>query len=93
MSGDDVTMRRKSYDHLIRTRDRALMNVEWEKRSAEHAMEWAHQQFVEQRRLSARLNAVCVAAAAAGVSIHDINAALADADSLDPASSGGTIQP
>ena len=74
--GDDVTMKRKSYEHLIRTRDRALNQAAWEQESAEHARQWAYDQCAEQRRLAARINAVCYAAAALGVPIDAINRAL-----------------
>lgn len=73
-----VVLARKSYDHLIRTRDRALREAEWEREAAEHARCWALDQCDEQRRLSDRLNRVCFAAASLGVSIQAINAALDD---------------
>lgn len=73
---DDVTMRRKSYEHLIRTRDRALRQAEWAAKDIEHAHKWAHEAFTEQRRLSDRLDRVVAAAASLGVSIQAINDAL-----------------
>lgn len=74
-----INLKQKSYEHLIRTRDRALREVEFEKREAEHAREWANEAFVEQRRLQNRLVRVVAAAASLGVSIQDINKALEDA--------------
>lgn len=81
MSSDEVVLKRKSYEHLLRTRDRALNQLAWEKEAAEHARQWAHSQFVEQRRLADRLNEVCTAAAALGVPITAINEALKKAES------------
>lgn len=71
-----VTLRRKSYDHLLRTRDRALQDADAEREAAEHARHWAYEQCEEQRRLADRLNRVVAAAASLGVSIQAINAAL-----------------
>lgn len=85
---EQVTLARKSYEHLIRTRDRALRQAEWERECAEHARAWAGQAFDEQRRLSDRLNAVCFAAASLGVPIQTINEAL---EQVNPP--GTTVQP
>lgn len=74
-----VVLARKSYDHLIRTRDRALREAEREREGAEHARRWALDQCEEQRRLTDRLNRVCYAAAALGVPIQVIDEALEDA--------------
>ena len=71
-----VVLARKSYDHLIRTRDRALRQAEWERECAEHVRAWAGQAFDEQRRLSDRLTAVVAAAASLGVSLDAINRVL-----------------
>jgi hypothetical protein len=74
--GAKVTIARKSYDHLLRTRDRALSDAKWQREQVEHAHRWANEAFTEQRRLADRLNRVIAAAASLGVSIQDINAAL-----------------
>lgn len=74
---DRVTLARKSYDHLLRTRDRALQLAEFERQNAEHARKWGQEQGIEIQRLYRRLNDVCMAAAALGVPIEAINAALA----------------
>jgi hypothetical protein len=71
-----ITMARKSYDHLLRTRDRALNDAKWQREQVEHAHRWAQEAFAEQRRLADRLDRVVAAAASLGVSIQDINAAL-----------------
>lgn len=71
-----AVVRQRTYDHLVeRVRlAECYRDMEIERReSVEH---WAHRECDEQRRLSARLNEVCFAAAALGVSIADINAAL-----------------
>lgn len=81
-----VTLARKSYDHLLRTRDRALRQAEWERESAEHARAWAGRAFDEQHRLQDRLTAVVATAASLGVSIQAINAAL---DLSTPPGTGG----
>lgn len=73
---EPVTLTRKSYDHLVRTRDRALRQAEFAAEQVEHAHRWAEAAHAEQRRLSARLTEVCAAAAALGVSISAINKAL-----------------
>lgn len=73
-----VVLARRSYDHLIRTRDRALREAEWERDATEHARRWARQVFDEQRRLQDRLTAVVAAAASLGVPIGAINDALSD---------------
>lgn len=80
--GDEVTLTRKSYDHLLRTRDRALRAAEWEREHREGVERWARRECDEQRRLSDRLTRVVAAAAAQGVSIQAINAAL-DAPSAE----------
>jgi len=77
---EQITMARKSYEHLIRTRDRALRLAESEREQAESARRWARDCLDEERRLRDRLNQVCLAAAALGVSIQDINEALKEAD-------------
>lgn len=74
---DTVTLARKSYDHLLRTRDRALHQAEFERQNAEHARKWGQEQGIEIQRLYRRLNDVCMAAASMGVTIEQINAALA----------------
>lgn len=75
-----VVLARKSYDYLVRTRDRALREAEWERERTLDNRRWAERSLDEQRRLMDRLNAVCTAAASLGVSIQAINAALAAAD-------------
>lgn len=75
-----VVLKRKSHEHTLRELDRARNAIEWEKRDAEGARQWAREILDEERRLNDRLNAVCMAAAALGVSITDINKALAAAD-------------
>jgi hypothetical protein len=42
-------MARKSYDHLLRTRDRALNDAKWQREQVEHAHRWAQEAFAEQR--------------------------------------------
>ena len=76
---ESITIKRKSYEHLIRTRDRALRSLEAQIEDNEHTTHWAHEAFVEQRRLQDRLVRVVAAAASLGVSIQDINKALEDA--------------
>lgn len=73
---DEITLKRKSYEHILRTRDRALNELAWEKESAEHARQWAYAQIEETKRMTDRLNAVVAAAAALGVPISAINEAL-----------------
>jgi hypothetical protein len=78
-----AVVRQRTYDALrerLRVAD-CMTAMEIERREGvEH---WARRECDEQRRLSARLNAVCTAAAALGVSITDINAALDAADTKD----------
>lgn len=76
----EVVLARKSYEHLLRTRDRALRAAEWERMAAEDARQWAYEALNEQKRLVARLNRVCYAAAALGVPIQAINEALRKAE-------------
>lgn len=76
MSVDTVTLARKSYEHLLRTRDRALREAEWAREEASRTNTWALDQCAEQRRLQDRLTRVVAAAASLGVSIDQINAAL-----------------
>jgi len=73
-------VRQSTYDNLLKRIDRAENNARWEAHLAEANREWARDAHTEQRRLSRRLDEVCTAAAALGVSIHDINAALDAAD-------------
>jgi phage baseplate assembly protein gpV len=84
-----VVLARKSYDHLLRTRDRALREAEWERERTQDHRRWAERSLDEQRRLVDRLNSVCTAAAALGVSIQAINAALAEVDGMRTA--GGDL--
>jgi hypothetical protein len=76
VSGAQVTLARKSYEHLIRTRDRALSDAKWQREQVEHAHRWANEAFTEQRRLADRLDRVVAAAASLGVPLDAINAAL-----------------
>lgn len=91
-AAEKVVLARKSYEHLIRTRDRALRAVEWETERRKGTEDWARRECAEQRRLTDRLNEVCYAAAALGVPIQTINDALAKADaqqSSRPGQPGG----
>lgn len=78
MNQDPVTLGRKSYDHILRTRDRALHEAEWAREDAERARHWASTERDEARRLEDRLCRVIAAAASMGVTIDAINAALED---------------
>lgn len=73
---EKVVLARKSYEHLIRTRDRALQEAMWAQDQIRSTERWARDAFDEQRRLSERLTAVVAAAASLGVSIEAINDAL-----------------
>jgi hypothetical protein len=78
-----TVLRQRSYAALqerVRVAE-ALQAAEHEYR--EGSQRWARQALDEQNRLARRLNAVCTGAAALGVSITDINAALAAADNKD----------
>jgi hypothetical protein len=75
LSGHAV-LRQRSYDALRERVRVAEVLRESDREQAEHARAWARDQISEQRRLTDRLNAVCTAAAALGVPITDINAAL-----------------
>lgn len=75
-STEKVVLARKSYEHLLRTRDRALREVEWRTEQVEETRLWVHQAFDGQRRLQDRLTAVVAAAASLGVPIAAINEAL-----------------
>jgi hypothetical protein len=76
VSGATVTIARKSYDHLLRTRDRALNDAKWQREMVEHAHRWANEAHTETRRLADRLDRVIAAAASLGVPLDAINAAL-----------------
>lgn len=81
-TADEVVLKRRSHQRLLRDLDRLRNENVWLKKDVESAHEWGIRQGEETRRLSDRLNAVVAAAAACGVSITDINDALAHADSL-----------
>lgn len=73
-------MRQRSYDTL-RERVRVAEQMQaWETERRQDTDAWARRECDEQRRLARRLNEVCFAAAAQGVSIQQINAALKEAD-------------
>lgn len=88
-AGEKVVLARKSHEHLIRTRDRALREVEYAREEVESTRLWAHQAFAEQRRLQDRLTAVVAAAASLGVSIDAINKALGNPECGECISSPG----
>lgn len=69
-------VRQATYDRLLERVHLAEHRCAWEVERSESAQAWARQECDEQRRLAARLNEVCFAAAALGVSIQDINTAL-----------------
>lgn len=71
-----AVVRQRTYDRLRERVALAERLAEWETERRDHTAKWAHEAFVEQRRLSDRLNEVCFAAAALGVSIGAINKAL-----------------
>lgn len=73
---DTVTLARKSHEHLLRTRDRALREADWAREQIASTERCAHEAFDEQRRLQDRLTAVVAAAASLGVPVAAINAAL-----------------
>lgn len=75
-----AVVRQRTYDRLRERVSIAERLQEWEAERREDTAKWAHEALDEQRRLADRLNRVVAAAAALGVSITDINAALKDAD-------------
>lgn len=81
-----AVMRQSTHDRLHARVELAKHEVEWQTEWREHSDAWARRECDEQRRLQDRLNAVCFAAAALGVSIQAINAALTPtpADAPEP---------
>ncbi len=78
-----AVIRQRSYDAL---RERVRVAEALQQAEAEHRQgteRWAHRECDERRRMTDRLNAVCTAAAALGVPITDINAALDAANRKD----------
>ena len=78
-----AVVRQRTYDALherVRVAE-ALRQAEADHRDS--GVQWAHRCLDEQNRLDRRLNEVCTAAAALGVPIRDINAAIAAADQKD----------
>lgn len=75
-----TTVRQRTYTDLLeRVRVAEIMEA-YAKERVVDVQAWAGAAFDEQRRLSNRLNKVCLAAAALGVSIRAINDALDEAD-------------
>lgn len=75
-----IVLKKKSHEHTLRELHRAKAEVVFNESlidSQRHYQETLHD---DSRRLSERLNAVCVAAAAPGVDIVTINQALAAGD-------------
>lgn len=72
-----AVVRQRTYDGLQERVRVAEQMQAWETERREDAQRWASRECDEQRRLADRLNRVVAAAAALGVSITDINAALA----------------
>lgn len=81
-SGHTV-LRTRSYDALRERLRVAEVLQDAEVRQRESTERWARRESDWARRMTDRLNAVCSAAAALGVPITDINAALAAADQKD----------
>lgn len=75
-----AVVRQRTYDRLQERVRVAEVLMEAEKDRREGTAHWAHQALDEQRRLSDRLNDVCTAAAACGVPIRTIQAALDKTD-------------
>jgi hypothetical protein len=75
-----TVVRQRSYDALRERVRRAETIADMERERREGNERWAQNCLTEERRLHTRLNEVCAGAAALGVSITDINAALAAAD-------------
>lgn len=76
-----TVLRTRSYDALLERKRIAEAVAQMEIERRESAERWAHRCLDEERRLSARLNDVCTGAAALGVPITAINAALDEAAS------------
>lgn len=75
LAGYSVVRQRTHDDLLERVRiAKCMEQMEIERR--ESSERWARRESDEQRRLAARLNEVCYAAASQGVTIQAINAAL-----------------
>lgn len=82
LSGHTV-VRQRTYDALRERIRIAEVTAEMERDRRASNERWAHRCLDEERRLTARLNELCTAAAALGLSITDINAALHAADTKD----------
>lgn len=76
-----AVVRQRTYDRLQERVRIAELRQAWETERQESAQRWARRECDEQRRLADRLTRVAAAAAALGVSIQDINAALGSEDS------------
>lgn len=70
-------VRAATYAGLQRRVEVAEHRLQWAEREAEHAREYSRHAWDQERRLADRLNQVCIAAASLGVSITQINDALA----------------
>lgn len=73
-------VRTRTYSALLERIRLAECRADMEAERRESAERWAHNSLAEERRLSRRLDEVCTGAAALGVPIDKINAALAAAD-------------
>lgn len=73
-------VREGTYAALIERVRHAEAMQRWETERRESNEAWARDCHKDERRLADRLNEVCYAAAALGVSIQDINTALAAGD-------------
>lgn len=71
-----AVVRQRTYDALGERVSLAEHRQRWAEEWRESSDRWARRECDEQRRLADRLNEVCYAAAALGVPITDINAAL-----------------
>lgn len=71
-----AVVRQGTYDNLRKKLDDARWENGWRIRDKEASDNWARRECEMQRHLADRLNAVIASAAAQGVSIDSINAAL-----------------
>lgn len=72
-------VRERTYSALLERVHLAERRTEWNQELRESSDRWARDCLAEERRLERRLNEVCYAAAALGVDIRTINAALENA--------------